>query len=99
MLEKIYGLVDFITAAVLLFGLAPGPAILIYACATMLALKGLMSFVPIPLYMPGFLMCGTDILAAMFLFFSNIALPAKTIIIAILLFKSVPCLVFNLFGK
>lgn len=97
-MEKIYGFVDFAAAALLLFGSVPAPAVLLYACALVLAIKGLMSFAPIPLYMPSLLMCGTDILAAAILLFSGPGL-IKTAIIFILLFKAVPGLVYSLLGK
>jgi len=97
-LEKIYGAVDFAAAAVLLFGSVPAPAALLYACAFVLAIKGLMSFVPIPLYMPSLLMCGADILAAALLLFSGVG-PIKAAIIFILLFKAVPGLIFSALGK
>lgn len=98
MLEKIYGFADFAAAAILLFGGVPAPAILLYACALVLILKGLMSFAPIPLYMPSVLMCGTDILAAALLLFSGVG-AIKAAIIFILLFKAVPGLIFSLLGK
>jgi len=97
-LEKIYGFVDFAAAAILLFGGVSAPAILLYACAFVLVVKGAMSFVPIPMYMPGLLMCGTDILAAAILLFSGVGL-IKAAIIFILLFKAVPGLIFSLLGK
>lgn len=98
MLEKIYGAVDFAAAALLLIGGVPGPAALLYACALVLAVKGLMSFAPIPLYMPSLLMCGTDILAAALLLFSGVG-AAKAAVIFMLLFKAVPGLIFSLLGK
>lgn len=98
MLEKIYGAVDFAAAAILIFGGVSAPASLLYACALVLAIKGSMSFAPIPLYMPSLLMCGTDILTAAILLFSGVGI-VKTIIIFILLFKAVPGLVFSLLGK
>ncbi len=99
MLEKIYGLADFIAAVLLLYGGVPAPAILLYACAVVLALKGTISFIPIPFYMPTLLMCGTDIISAALLTFSGVFLPIKIIIIIILLLKSVPGTIFVFFGK
>lgn len=98
MLEKIYGIVDFAAAAILIFGGVSAPAALLYACALVLAIKGLMSFAPMPLYMPNLLMCGADILAAALLLFSEPGL-IKTAIIFILIFKAVPGLVYSLLGK
>lgn len=99
MIEKIYGFVDFAAAALLLVGGAPAPAILLYALALVLALKGLMSFAPIPLYMPNFLMCGADITSALLLTFSDVFLPAKSIIIFVLLFKAFPPMIIGVFSK
>ncbi len=98
-LEKIYGAADFAAAAFLLFGGVPAPALLLQACAVVLGIKGLMSFVPIPLYMPSLLMCGADILAAFLLFFGNIAFVVKAALIFILFFKAVPALVFSILEK
>lgn len=99
LLEKIYGLADIAAAAALLFGGVSAPAALLYACSFVLVLKGMLSFVPIPLYMPSLLMCGTDILTAGLLVFSAAAAPIKIFLIFILLFKSVPGLIFSLLGK
>lgn len=98
-MEKIYGLADFAAAALLLFGGVQAPALLLYACATILLVKGLMSFMPLPLYMPTIFMCGTDILAVLLLIFSGIADPIKTAVIIVMLIKAVPGLLFILFGK
>lgn len=98
MLEKIYGAVDFAAAAILLFGGVPAPAVLIYALALVLVIKGMMSFAPLPVYMPSLLMCGTDILAAGILLFSGVGL-IKAAVIFILLFKAVPGLIFSVLGK
>ncbi len=98
MIEKIYGMADFAAAGILLFGGLQAPAMLLYICALVLGLKGTMSFVPVPIYMPSVLMCGTDIVAAALLIFSGFGL-IKAIIILILFFKSIPGLVFMLFGK
>ncbi len=99
MLEKIYGLVDFTAAFFLLFGGISAPAIVLQICAIVLVLKGALSFVPIPIYMPSLLMCGADILAALLLAFSSIGFAAKSIIIFVLLFKAFPGLIFSLLGK
>lgn len=99
MLEKIYGLADFTAAALLVFGGAPAPAAVLYFFAVVLALKGALSFIPIPLYMPSLLMCGTDIAAALLLLFAEIFLPLKAAVIFILLLKAVPGLAFSLLGK
>ncbi len=99
MLEKIYGTADFAAAAFLLFGGVPAPALLLQACAVVLGVKGLMSFVPIPVYMPSLLMCGTDIIAAFLLVFGDIMFVIKAALVFILFFKAVPALVFSIFGK
>ncbi len=99
LLEKIYGAADFAAAAFLLAGGVPAPAALLYACAFVLAIKGLLSFVPIPLYMPNLLMCGTDIISALLLIFSDVFLPAKYLIIFMLLFKAFPPMVAGVLSK
>ncbi len=99
MLEKIYGFVDFVAAAVLLFGGVPAPDILLYVCAFALGLKGFVSFVPVPVYMPGIMMCGTDIVASVLISFSVADAMVKTPLVIILLFKSLPSLILSMIGK
>jgi hypothetical protein len=99
MIEKIYGGADFAAAVFLLAGGIPAPAALIYALALVLALKGLMSFVPIPLYMPNFLMCGADIVSALLLIFSDVFSPARYAIIFVLLFKAFPPMIAGVLSK
>lgn len=99
MLEKIYGLIDFVAAVLLLYGGTPAPALLVYACVAVLVLKGILSFVPIPVYMPNLLMCAADIISAALLIFAAVFPAVKVIIIGILLLKSIPGLIFGVLGK
>lgn len=98
MIVQIFGAIDIIAAALLYFGKIPGPSFLAGACIILLLLKGAMSLFPFPFYLPGFLMNLTDVVAAPLLYFGTTPVPEiKSVVILVLLIKSIPSLVSGIF--
>ncbi len=98
MIVQIFGLVDLAAAVLLYFGNIPGPGFLVGACIVLLLIKGIMSLYPVPFYLPGFLMNLTDITVVILLYFGTTPLPQlKTVVLFVLLAKSLPSIISMLF--
>lgn len=99
MVVRIYALVDIAAALVLLSGAVNAPAVLIYFCAFLLLLRGLMFFAFIPVDIPLPLKYSVDIVLTLFLLLSNITQPWKSIIIILLVFKALHMLAIDVLSK
>lgn len=98
MIVQIFGAIDLIAAALLYFGKIPGPAFFVGTCILVLLIKGIISIFPIPFYLPGILMNLADIATVIFLYFGETPFDGiKTVVMAVLLIKSIPSVISSLF--
>lgn len=77
MLVIALGAIDFFAALLLIIGGAgiPGPDIFKGIIIALLLIKAFISVVPVPIFLPNLLMCATDFLAALLIFFGGAAIP------------------------
>ena len=101
MILILFGIIDIISAILLYLGTIPGPALLIKACIIILIAKSIISFYPLPIFLPGILMNLTDICSAILLFLGSVPINStlKNIIILILVIKGSLSLIPSILEK
>jgi len=98
MIEKIFGVVDFLAALLIYFGDVPGPQLFVNAIVFLLVAKGAISFVYFPfLYIPGIVMSLVDVFAVLLLYFGAVPLASiKGVLMIIILVKALPALMMDI---
>ena len=97
MIEKVFGVIDFLAAILIYFGDVPGPKLFVNVIVFLLVAKGAISFVYFPfLYLPGIVMSLVDVFAVLLLYFGAVPLASiKGILMVVSLVKALPALMMD----